>query len=179
MAEEKPHKGFYREEILKDYALASRDLNVEDPTFIKEFPDVVPIIVNDLEENPRKTTYHGHKEGQKPVNTSSGIQFNTERQRQPNSETQPAAKIIKVGSPNLRDPDRDPNIFPGQPPIPGSQSRMAVVRQRESMEISTSDTKPENNQTTSTFRKLHSKIPLEENDESFVKGKIGRTSFRK
>ena len=175
MAEEKPHKGFYREEILKDYALASRDLNVEDPTFIKEFPDVVPIIVNDLEENPRKNTYHGKKEDQKPVSTSSGIQFNTERERQPNSETQPAAKITKVGIPGYQ----DPSIFPGQPPIPGSQSRMAVVRQRESMEISTSDAKLENHQTTSTFRKLHSKISLEANDETFVKSKIGRTSFRK
>ena len=132
-----------------------------------------------MEENPRKTTYNGHEEDRKSENTSSGIRFDPERQRQPNSETQPAAKIIKVGSQTLRDPDRDPNIFPGQPPIPGSQSRMAVVRQRESMEISTSDAKPENHQTTSTFRKLHSKIPLEGNDESFVKGKIGRTSFRK
>ena len=134
-----------------------------------------------MEENPRKTTYNGHEEDRRSENTSSGIRFNPERQRQPNSETQPAAKIIKVGS----------------------QSGMAVVRPEESMVIpqgirsrnlsrdrdpirvplptpfSTSNATTENHQTTSTFRKLHSKIPLEGNDESFVKGKIGRTSFRK
>ena len=153
LAEETAQKCFTREgaqvkdsttsvKILKDYALASRDLNVKDAFFIKEFPDVVPIIVNDLEENPRKTicySCYDPDEDRRPVNTSSGMQFNAERERQPNSEGQPAAKIIKVDSRNPR----------------------------------------KNHQTTSTFRKLHSKIALEENDEMFVKSKIGRTSFRK